>query len=251
MEVPSAVILARQLIKEVDFFSIGTNDLIQFALAVDRNSEKVSKYFEPLSPAILYMLRGLLVIANEAGKKMARVVFKITVFYLIILMGGGLFAFPRQISGKEADKYIGTLKEKVIFCSYSAIILERRNPHPRTQARVDALLLSPCGNIFRYIRHRDSDHRLKLNVTRGKEAECVTKENISYYERVIEENKLKPHVFFNEEGNEAFIVYCAFIPCIVRWYQDEKGEILFTLKGDIHDRMLRLPWLKRELPLEK
>ncbi|MBN1522553.1 MAG: phosphoenolpyruvate--protein phosphotransferase, partial [Candidatus Aureabacteria bacterium] len=68
IEVPSAVILAEHLIKEVDFFSVGTNDLIQYTLAVDRNSEKVSKYFEPLNPSILLMLKSLLSVARKAGK---------------------------------------------------------------------------------------------------------------------------------------------------------------------------------------
>ena len=68
MEVPSAVILAHHLIEEVDFFSVGTNDLIQYTLAVDRNSEKVSKYFEPLNSAILYMLKRLVEITEKAGK---------------------------------------------------------------------------------------------------------------------------------------------------------------------------------------
>jgi len=68
MEVPSAVILAHHLIEEVDFFSVGTNDLIQYTLAVDRNSEKVSKYFEPLNSAILYMLKRLVKITEQAGK---------------------------------------------------------------------------------------------------------------------------------------------------------------------------------------
>jgi phosphotransferase system enzyme I (PtsI) len=68
IEVPSAVILAEHLIREVDFFSVGTNDLIQYTLAVDRNSEKVSRYFEPLSPAILLMLKSLLSVVSRAGK---------------------------------------------------------------------------------------------------------------------------------------------------------------------------------------
>jgi len=69
IEVPSAVILAHHLIEEVDFFSVGTNDLIQYTLAVDRNSEKVSRYFEPLNSAILYMLKRLIEITDEAGKE--------------------------------------------------------------------------------------------------------------------------------------------------------------------------------------
>ena len=69
IEVPSAAILARMLIREVDFFSIGTNDLTQFTLAVDRSNEKVSRYYEPLSPALLWLLRDVIRAAREADKE--------------------------------------------------------------------------------------------------------------------------------------------------------------------------------------
>jgi phosphotransferase system enzyme I (PtsI) len=71
IETPSAVIVADSLAKRLKFFSIGTNDLIQYSLAADREDEHVGYLYHPLHPAILRALRAIAVAAERTGKPVA------------------------------------------------------------------------------------------------------------------------------------------------------------------------------------
>lgn len=120
IEVPSAAIIADKLAKEVDFFSIGTNDLLQYSLAIDRGNKQVAYLYEPLHPAILRMIKYVVDAAHNEG---------ITVGicgamagepeYALILLGLGLdllsmdaFSIPkvkkliRSIDFKESKKIV-------------------------------------------------------------------------------------------------------------------------------------------------
>ncbi len=120
IEIPSAVIVADALAKEVDFFSIGTNDLIQYALAVDRTNEHVSYLFNPLNPAIISLIKQTAEAAKKAG-------IDVTIcgevagdpLYLLLFLGLGIDALSmnpvsiprvkkmlREVTLKEAKELV-------------------------------------------------------------------------------------------------------------------------------------------------
>lgn len=94
IEVPSAALMANQFAKEVNFFSIGTNDLIQYTLAVDRTNEKVAGLFCPAHPAVLALIRDIIRAAqrNSVSVSMCGEMAG-EPLYTLLLLGLGLTIF--------------------------------------------------------------------------------------------------------------------------------------------------------------
>jgi phosphotransferase system enzyme I (PtsI) len=107
VEVPSAAVIADILAQEADFFAIGTNDLIQYSLAIDRSNENVSYLYEPLHPALLRLIKGVI----DAGKKAGIPVsmcgeMAADPIYAIVLIGLGLEVFSMNPSSIPVIKNV-------------------------------------------------------------------------------------------------------------------------------------------------
>lgn len=68
IEIPSAALMAETMAEEVHFLCLGTNDLIQYLLAADREDENSVPYYEPLHPAVLHLIRSVTAAADHAGR---------------------------------------------------------------------------------------------------------------------------------------------------------------------------------------
>jgi len=107
IEVPSAALTADILAKRSDFFSIGTNDLVQYSLAVDRGNEKVSYLAQPLHPALLRLLKSTIDAAHKRGIKAAMCgEMAGDPAMAVLLMGLGLDEFSMAASSIPRIKWI-------------------------------------------------------------------------------------------------------------------------------------------------
>jgi phosphotransferase system enzyme I (PtsI) len=114
IEIPSVAILADKIAKEVDFFSIGTNDLTQYTLAVDRDNDLVNHLYEPLDPAVLRLIRNVVEVANRTNKQITLCgEMAGTPAYIPLLLGIGLTDLSMTPSCLlEAKKIVRSMEYK-------------------------------------------------------------------------------------------------------------------------------------------
>lgn len=136
VEVPAAVQMASRLIREVDFLSIGTNDLIQYILAVDRSNRKVAGLYEPLHPAVLAALAHVIEVAKRQGKRVGMCgEMAGDPLCTLLLLGMGLDEFSME------SLFIPVIKKIIRSVTYQAA---------KTSAQI-VLQMDTVGEIKKYL----------------------------------------------------------------------------------------------------
>lgn len=136
IEIPSAALTVSSLLKHVDFISIGTNDLIQYTLSVDRSDESVSYLYQPAHPAIIRLLAHIIRTANRVGKEVC-ICGEMAgdTQYTRLLLGLGLRSFSMNTNNLLA------VKDKILRSNIAQlendIVKLQRNENPD---KVDSLL---------------------------------------------------------------------------------------------------------------
>ncbi len=147
IEVPSAALIASDLAKHVDFFSIGTNDLIQYTLAIDRDNARVNYLYQPLHPAVLQLLSRTISEGRLHGRPVAVCgLMASDPLGAYMLLGLGLGEFS------VATAAVGRTKRLIRSCSYAqARETAQRALKLSTAAEVEALVRNGLGTTLQEI----------------------------------------------------------------------------------------------------
>lgn len=134
METPAAAIIAHHLVKQINFFSIGTNDLTQYTLAVDRNNKLIAHLYNPISPSILILIKNIIDASHAEGKWTAICgEMSEDERAILLLLGMGLDKFSMNAVSIPKIKHIIrniyykdaiTLAERALNCKTNASLIQ-------------------------------------------------------------------------------------------------------------------------------
>lgn len=135
IEVPSAVVMAEEMLRYVDFFSIGTNDLTQYVLAADRMAENLEELYDSYDPAVLKMIdyavgktlksnKSICVCGEMAGEEIACLIFLSMGIRELSMVKSSVQKIKKIIRNLDVSKLVG-LREDVLKCETSKEVRER------------------------------------------------------------------------------------------------------------------------------
>ncbi len=162
IEIPSAVAVADILARHVDFFSIGTNDLIQYSLAIDRVNEHLAYMYQPFHPAIIRLIDRTIRAAHEAGIKCALCgEMAGDPLCTIILLGLGIDELSinagnipiikqiiRSLSLKEAQESVNEILNLNTATEVREYLVKKMEPFIEDLVEKDFLLKTARNNMF-------------------------------------------------------------------------------------------------------
>ena len=133
IEVPAAALMVRSFLKYFDFLSIGTNDLVQYTLAIDRADEAVAHLYDPMHPAVLRLIADVIAAANEAGKQVSvcgEVGGDVTMTKLLLGLGLRSFSMhPAQILAVKQE-ILRADTQKLVEWSRQVVEQDEPTLHP-------------------------------------------------------------------------------------------------------------------------
>jgi phosphotransferase system enzyme I (PtsI) len=153
LEVPAAAISIKDMLPHVDFVSIGSNDLVQYLMAADRDNPKVSHLCQPLSPAVLRVLSNVIKACNQAGKPLTlcgEMAGQPRAFLLLFAMGLRSFSM--------SPAFIPTMKDLAAHLTLETTRqVLRRAMTLRTTAAVKRFMAEELARIAPSLRMLDTD----------------------------------------------------------------------------------------------